>query len=108
MTLPRDGDGPPTDAPMVLFVCAHGAAKSVLAAAEFDRLARAAGLAIDVQAAGIEPDPTVSPAVIDDLPEQTRLELPKPRRLPCGTLWRDELTVTYRLRTGTTDGPGPR
>ena len=93
MTLPRDGDdGPPSDAPMVLFVCANGAAKSVLAAAEFDRLARAAGLAIDVQAAGIEPDPTVSPAVIDDLPEPTRLELPKPRRVmdsraaPCGAM----------------------
>ena len=36
----------------VLFVCLHGAAKSVVAAAHFRRLAAARGLAIDAVAAG--------------------------------------------------------
>ena len=47
----NDAPGQATSAPLVLFVCAHGAAKSVLAAAVFGRLAKAAGLAIDAQAA---------------------------------------------------------
>ena len=33
----------------VLFVCLHGAAKSVLAAAEFERLARARGLPVTAE-----------------------------------------------------------
>jgi hypothetical protein len=41
----------------VLFVCLHGAAKSVVAAAHFRRLAGAAGLGIEAVAAGTEPDP---------------------------------------------------
>ena len=40
----------------VLFVCLHGAAKSVVAAAHFRRLAAARGLAIGAVAAGTEPD----------------------------------------------------
>src|SRR5262252_2600344 len=42
--------------PRVLFVCLHGAAKSVIAAAHFRRLAAAQGLAMDAVAAGTEPD----------------------------------------------------
>jgi hypothetical protein len=47
----------------VLFMCPHGAAKSVLASAYFQRLAKERRLNVRVQAAGTEPDPTVSPAV---------------------------------------------
>ena len=49
--------------PTVLFVCLHGAAKSVLAAADFERLAAARGAPLGAAAAGVEPDPAVSPAV---------------------------------------------
>src|SRR5919198_3447437 len=41
----------------VLFVCVHGAAKSVIAAAHFRKLAAARGISIDAVAAGTEPDP---------------------------------------------------
>ena len=41
--------------PRVLFVCLHGAAKSVIGAAHFRRLAAARGLAMDAVAAGTEP-----------------------------------------------------
>jgi arsenate reductase (thioredoxin) len=47
----------------VLFLCPHGAAKSVLASAYFQRLAKERGLNVRVEAAGIEPDAAVSPKV---------------------------------------------
>jgi len=47
----------------VLFVCLHGAAKSVLAAADFDRLAKERGLHVTAESAGTEPDPEIAPAV---------------------------------------------
>ena len=53
--------------PRVLFVCRHGAAKSVVAAAHFRRLAAARGLAIGAAAAGTEPDPALAPAAVKGL-----------------------------------------
>src|SRR5919204_179040 len=51
----------------VLFVCLHGAAKSVIAAAHFRRLATARGLAIDAVAAGTEPDAQLAPGAVKGL-----------------------------------------
>jgi len=53
--------------PRVLFVCLHGAAKSVIGAAHFRRLAAARGLAIDAAAAGTEPDPSLAPGAVKGL-----------------------------------------
>jgi protein-tyrosine-phosphatase len=53
--------------PRVLFVCLHGAAKSVIAAAHFRRLATARGLSIDAVAAGTEPDPALAPGAVRGL-----------------------------------------
>ena len=89
--------GGETGAPLVLFVCRHGAAKSVLAAAEVHRLAKAAGVAIDVRAAGIEPDAAVAPAVIAALPKEARTNLPPPRRLTADDVARAVRTVTFDL-----------
>jgi protein-tyrosine-phosphatase len=47
----------------VLFMCPHGAAKSVLAAAYFDKQAKERGLDVHVRTMGTEPDPVVAPAV---------------------------------------------
>ena len=47
----------------VLFLCPHGAAKSVLASAYFERAAKERGLNVRVVSGGTEPDPAVSPAV---------------------------------------------
>jgi protein-tyrosine-phosphatase len=60
----RTSDAPP---PRVLFVCLHGAAKSVIAAAHFRRLAAARGLTIDAVAAGTEPDPQLAPGAVKGL-----------------------------------------
>jgi protein-tyrosine-phosphatase len=51
----------------VLFVCLHGAAKSVVAAAHFRRLAAARGLSVDAVAAGTEPDAELTPAAVAGL-----------------------------------------
>ena len=56
-----------TPRPRVLFVCLHGAAKSVVGAAHFRRLAAARGLEIDAVAAGTEPDAELAPAAVKGL-----------------------------------------
>ena len=48
----------------ILFVCLHGAAKSVLAAADFERMAKERGLPIAAESAGTEPDPEITPPVL--------------------------------------------
>jgi arsenate reductase len=48
----------------VLFMCPHGAAKSVLAAAYFNRSADARGLPYRADYAGTEPDEAISPNVL--------------------------------------------
>jgi protein-tyrosine-phosphatase len=53
--------------PTVLFMCPHGAAKSVLASAYFQRIAKERGLNVRVLSAGTHPDPAVAPAVADHL-----------------------------------------
>jgi protein-tyrosine-phosphatase len=53
----------------VVFVCLHGAAKSVIAAAHFRRLAAARGLTIGAVAAGTEPDPELAPGAVRGLAE---------------------------------------
>jgi protein-tyrosine-phosphatase len=62
----------------VLFVCLHGAAKSVIGAAHFRRLAAARGLAIGAVAAGTEPEPQLAPGALKGLAGEG-LE-PAPRR----------------------------
>ncbi len=47
---------------LVLFVCEHGAAKSVVAAALFNQLARRRGLNAFAASRGIAPDPEIHPA----------------------------------------------
>jgi protein-tyrosine-phosphatase len=51
----------------VLFVCLHGAAKSVVAAAHFRRLAAARGLSVGAVAAGTEPDRELAPSAVKGL-----------------------------------------
>jgi len=52
---------------VVLFVCQHGAAKSVVAAQHLRRLAEARGVEIECLSAGVEPDDRLPAHVIADL-----------------------------------------
>src|SRR5215212_1900165 len=52
---------------VVLFLCPHNAAKSLLAAAYFDRLARRRGLPYRADTAGTEPEAVPAPVVVEAL-----------------------------------------
>jgi hypothetical protein len=62
----------------VLFVCLHGAAKSVLAAAHLERMAAARGVRARAAFAGVEPDPEIAPRVVQALRAEG-LEVPARR-----------------------------
>lgn len=51
----------------VVFVCEHGAAKSVVAAAHFNRLAGERGLPYRAVAKGTDPQQALSPAAVEGL-----------------------------------------
>ena len=55
----------PAAKPKVVFVCEHGVAKSVIAAAEFSRVAKENGLDLEVVARGANPGPEI-PALVRD------------------------------------------
>jgi len=56
-----------TTPPRVVFVCLHGAAKSVVAAAHFRRLAADRGLSVGAVATGTEPDAELAPGAVKGL-----------------------------------------
>ena len=85
----------------ILFVCLHGAAKSVLAAADFGRLAAERGLAITADAAGTEPDPEMAPGVVAALrAEGVELGQRRPRRVTAAETARAERVVTFGCELG--------
>jgi protein-tyrosine-phosphatase len=67
--------------PTVLFMCPHGAAKSVLASTYVQRAAKERGLNVRVETAGTDPDPEIAPAVAAHL-KKGGYDVPaaKPRR----------------------------
>ena len=54
---------------MIIFVCEHGAAKSILAATYFNQLACELGLNLHAVARGTNPDPVLSPQAVEGLLE---------------------------------------
>ena len=77
----KRGQSPPLKPPTVLFMCPHGAAKSVLASAYFERMAKERGLNVRVESAGTDPDSTVSPAVAAHLKRQRYPDPQEPRKV---------------------------
>lgn len=79
--------------PTILFLCPHGAAKSVMAAAYCQQLARQRGLNLQAAFAGTEPDAQISPAVITLLQsEGIDVADAIPRRVS-----REELSTAFRV-----------
>jgi hypothetical protein len=80
----------------VVFVCLHGAAKSVIAASVFDRLAAARGLDVRATFAGTEPDPQIPPKVVQNLrAEGVELGGLRPRRVTRDELARARHIVSF-------------
>jgi len=81
--------------PRMLFVCLHGAAKSVIAATHFRRLAAQRGLPADAMFAGTEPDPEIAPRVVKELQaEGIDVEGLRPRRVT-----REDVAAATRIVT---------
>ena len=81
--------------PTILFMCPHGAAKSVLASAYFQRLAKERGLNVRVESAGTEPDPAVSPAVAAHLTRQGyTVPVAKPRKVTTDELAAADVVIS--------------
>jgi len=80
----------------VLFVCRHGAAKSVLAAADFRMLAAQRGLEITAVAAGLEPDAEIAPVLIEAFTSHD-LEQLRPRVVTAADLASASRVVTFNL-----------
>jgi arsenate reductase (thioredoxin) len=53
--------------PIIIFVCEHGAAKSVIAATYFNKLAGEKGLNLQAVARGTNPDQALSPQAVTGL-----------------------------------------
>jgi arsenate reductase len=98
---------PSSQAATVLFMCPHGAAKSVLASAYFQREAKARGLNVRVVSAGTDPDAQVSPAVARHL-KKTGYEMPvaKPRRTTADDMALADVVIS--IGCDLKDLPAPR
>ena len=91
----------------VLFVCLHGAAKSVLAAADFNRLAHARGVAARATFAGTEPDPAIAPRVVAELlKDGVDLRDQRPRRVTREDVAAASRVVTFGCELGDLVAPG--
>jgi protein-tyrosine-phosphatase len=87
---------PPSAGPRVLFVCPHGAAKSVIAATHLERLAAARGLRIGAAFAATAPDPAIAPRVVTELlAEGIDLRGRRPRRVTDADLASASCIVTF-------------
>jgi arsenate reductase (thioredoxin) len=79
----------------VLFLCPHGAAKSVLASAYFQRVAQERGLDVRVESAGIEPQEAVSTVVAEHLQRNGyTAPVAKPRAVTKDDLARADVVIS--------------
>jgi protein-tyrosine-phosphatase len=90
----RTADTPAS--PRVVFVCLHGAAKSVVAAAHFRRLAADRGLSVGAVAAGTEPDAELAPGAVKGLAAEGLTPSPaRPRPVTLYDLTRATRVVSF-------------
>lgn len=103
----QDGSQKSVTPPTVLFLCPHGAAKSVLASAYFQRAAKARGLNVHVLSAGTDPDAEVAPAIAGHL-RKKGYDVPvgKPRRATAEDMARADVVVS--IGCDLKDLPAPR
>ena len=70
----------PGKTPVILFMCPHGAAKSLMASAYFQKMAKERGLNVRVDSAGTDPDEQLSNGVVAHLQKNGyAIPIAKPR-----------------------------
>ena len=88
----------PGAAPTVLFVCEHGAAKSVIAAAHFNQIAKQRGLPYRAVARGTAPDPAIPGGVRQGLAKAgLELAIEKPQMVGQADVDAASRTVTFEI-----------
>jgi protein-tyrosine-phosphatase len=81
--------------PTVLFICPHGAAKSVLASAYFMQLAAERGIKVAVDAVGTEPAPEVAAPVAARLKQQSlAVPINKPRPVSSNDIAQADIVIS--------------
>ncbi|HYB93839.1 MAG TPA: hypothetical protein VEC39_02625 [Vicinamibacterales bacterium] len=82
-------------APTVLFMCPRGAAKSLMASAYFQKVAKERGLNVRVDFAGTEPDPQLSKSVVAHLQTNGyQIPIEKPRAATAADMQGAEIVVS--------------
>jgi arsenate reductase len=93
----------------ILFLCPHNAAKSILAAAYFDQLARDRGLDYRAASAGTSPDAAPSPAVVALLRDEgIDVAGHQPRRLTTEDLISAQRVISLGCDPADLDGSSAR
>ena len=86
----------------ILFVCLHGAAKSLIAARHLDRLAKQRGMSVRATFAGTEPDPELTPAAVAGLEaEGIDVRGQRPRRVTGDDIRNASRVVSFGCELGT-------
>jgi Low molecular weight phosphotyrosine protein phosphatase len=84
------------EASVVIFVCEHGAAKSILSAAIFNKLALERGLNLRAIARGTNPDPEISPKVAAGLKaDELASSEPAPKKISKADLAGARRVITF-------------
>jgi arsenate reductase (thioredoxin) len=82
----------------VLFVCQHGAAKSVLAAELLRQRAGDLDLPVTIEAAGVDPEAAVSARLVELLPDRAaQLRVSRPRRVTQDDVTRASVAITFNV-----------
>ena len=91
----------------VLFLCPHNAAKSVLAVAEFNRLAQQQGVSLRADSAGTEPDAAPAPTVVAALRDEgINVAGHRPRRVTPEDLAAADRVISLGCDVGAVAPPG--
>ena len=92
----QDAGNQTEQTPVVIFVCEHGAAKSILSAAIFNKLARERGLNLRAIARGTNPDPEISPKVATGLrADELASSEPAPKKISKADLVGASRVITF-------------
>ena len=93
----------------IVFLCPHGAAKSVMAAAYCQRLATQWGIPLHITSAGTEPDAEVAPAIVARLrAEGIDVSDQRPRRVTVEELRTASRIISMGCVLGDLPGPAMR
>ena len=85
----------------VLFVCLHGAAKSLVASRHLERIAREQGRGLRAVYAGTEPDPELNPAAVAGLrAEGIDTGGERPRRVTAADVARASRVISFGCDLG--------